>query len=229
MSLRLDHVFILTQSDARAGDRLVQLGMPESAGRSHKGQGTTNRRFEFSNGMLELLWVHNVKEAVNGPAAGLNFLERCNDLNTEAGACPFGIILGPSDSSVRSDSSAGVDSTIEPFSGWEYQPDYFPPPTAFHVGMNSEILSEPLCVYAPFFRAPVIENKSAELQSFQRVTQTELMVACDALSETLVAANKAAGLRLKAADEHLMQITFDDGRLGMRCDLRPGLPLIILW
>jgi len=227
MNLRLDHVFILTEADAPAGDKLVQAGLPEGAGRSHKGQGTTNRRFEFSNGMLELLWVHDAEESLNGLAAGLKFVERATNLNTETSACPFGIILGPCDSPPHTDSA---DPETVPFSGWTYQPDFFPPPTAFHVGTNSDILSEPLCVYAPFFRAPVIEpNNSAEPKPFQRVTQTDFSIASEFLSETLAAVSKAAGLKLTVGNEHLMQITFDHGHCGMQRDLRPALPLIIYW
>ncbi len=52
MNLELDHTFILVKPEAKVADLLLSLGMEESFSREHQGQGTSNRRFEFSNGML---------------------------------------------------------------------------------------------------------------------------------------------------------------------------------
>ena len=218
MKLRLHHVFILTGLDAPPADKLVSLGMQESFGRVHQGQGTANRRFEFSNGMLEFLWVHDMQEATTGPGARLRLAERAGNLKDKA--CPFGVILSPVDSS---------DCDL-PFSGWSYQPDYFEPPMAFHVGGNSEQLAEPLCIYAPFFNVPVNNHEEEPPQTdFAGSVQIKLSVACNALSDQLTAASFAHGLQVSVGDEHLMELTFDDRRRGMHRDFRPELPLIIRW
>ena len=76
VNLELDHLFILTDKPKEAGDILVSMGLKESFSRNHEGQGTSNRRFEFSNGMLEILYVRDNEEANNGPARNLRFSER---------------------------------------------------------------------------------------------------------------------------------------------------------
>jgi len=223
LKLALDHVFILTEVGAPTAEKLLSVGMTEGPGRVHKGQGTANRRFEFINGFLELLWVHDKQEAMAGPGSMLRFAERANQLNDNA--CPFGVILCPEDNAMDL-----------PFSGWSYQPDYFDPPMAFHVGGNSELLEEPLCIYAPFFSASSVklspsdgQNKLQSQVDFARISHIKLSVACRALSDQLQAANFASGLQIIASDEHLMELTFDHARLGMRKDFRPDLPLIINW
>ena len=219
MKLALDHVFILTEVGAPAAEKLLSVGMPESFGRVHKGQGTANRRFEFSNGMLELVWVHDMQEARTGTGARLRLAERASQLNDSA--CPFGIILCPLNEN---------DNEL-PFSGWSYQPDYFAPPMAFHIGDNSELPEEPLCIYAPFFSLSRNndKNRSQSQTDFASISHIKLSVACDALSDQLLAANFADALQIIASDEHLMELTFGHSRLGMRIDLRPDLPLIINW
>jgi len=223
VNICVDHIFVLTEVGAPAADKLKSLGLKESFGRVHKGQGTANRRFEFSNGFLELLWVHNAQEATTGPGAMLRLAERAASLKDNSAcpfACPFGIILGP------------VNSSSElPFSGWSYQPEFFTPPMAFHVGKNSDQLAEPLLIYASFFKSPDNrdQQESSSQESFANLTHIKLSVASEALSEQLTAASLAHGLEILSSDEHLMELTFDHGRQGMRKDLRPDLPLIINW
>ena len=47
-------------------DFLLKLGMKEGASRDHPGRGTTNRRFEFSNSMFEIIWVRDKNESYQG-------------------------------------------------------------------------------------------------------------------------------------------------------------------
>ena len=55
MNLQLDHVFILVELEAEVADCLLEQGFREGPSNTHPGQGTTNRRFYFSNGMLEFI------------------------------------------------------------------------------------------------------------------------------------------------------------------------------
>lgn len=88
MKLSLDHFFILTKPGAHEAERLLELGLTEGPANTHPGQGTANRRFYFANNMLELLYVNNEQEAINGPAKNLHFVERMKN----PAASPFGII-----------------------------------------------------------------------------------------------------------------------------------------
>ena len=76
MNLELDHVFILVEPEAEVADLLLAQGIREGRGNKHPGQGTSNRRFYFSNGMLEFLWIHDAEEALNGSGRDLCLPER---------------------------------------------------------------------------------------------------------------------------------------------------------
>jgi hypothetical protein len=212
MNLELDHFFILTDPGAAVGDLLVSLGIEESFSRDHEGQGTSNRRFPLSNSMLELLWVRDADEASAGAGKKLLFSERANS----ALASPFGLIL------TRKDNS----SETMPFDGWEYQPDYFDPPMAFHIGDNSKIIREPLCIYVPFME-PI--SRTVEKGTFKSISNVRISVPVEEMSGTLSVSSTAEGLELLCGAEHLMEITYDNGQSGLTKDLRPTLPLIINW
>lgn len=212
MDLELDHIFILTDKPKEAGDLLVSMGLEESFSRDHKGQGTSNRRFAFSNGMVEILYVRDSEESNNGPAKNLRFPERIQTKNSS----PFGIVL-----TRTNDSKLAV-----PFSGWKYQPDYFEPPNAFHVGDNSEILEEPLCIYVPFV-GPV--HRIEEIGTFKSISNVQVSVPLRKMSDTLLTLQTADRLDIKLGSEHMVMLTLDNGRSELSKDLRPVLPLIINW
>lgn len=212
MNLELDHIFILVESEAKVADLLLSLGMFESFSRAHQGQGTSNRRFEFSNGMLEFLWVRDSEEAMNGPARNLRFPERAESQS----ASPFGIILRRKDNS-------HMDT---PFAGWKYQPDYFKPPMAFHVGINSNNLLEPLCIYSPFIE-PCL--RPVEKGTFKSVSNVKIYTPAERPSEVLIKVDKAERLSLTYGDQHLMEITLDENISGLSKDFRPDIPLIVHW
>lgn len=210
--LELDHVFILVPQEAEVGDALVSLGLEESFRRDHKGQGTSNRRFVFSNGMLELLWLRDEEEANAGTGRALNLSTRfASDT-----ASPFGVVL----------SRQNAGNQTMPFSGWRYQPDYFPSGMAFLVGDNASNINEPLCIYAPFIEPAEKPIKEGKFASLSRVI---LHVAGEALSEVLKTANKAQRLSIVADKEHYMELFLDQHASGQSKDFRPAIPLIIHW
>jgi hypothetical protein len=63
MTIELDHVFVCTAVGATEADRLLDSGLTEGTLNSHPGEGTANRRFFFCDAMLELLRVHDEREA----------------------------------------------------------------------------------------------------------------------------------------------------------------------
>jgi hypothetical protein len=63
VSVELDHIFILCAVGAPEAAALIRLGFSEGTPNTHPGQGTACRRFFFDNAYLELLWVHEEKEA----------------------------------------------------------------------------------------------------------------------------------------------------------------------
>jgi len=224
MKLELDHFFILVEPEAKVASLLVELGLEESFSRLHKGQGTSNRCFSFSNSKLELLWLRDEDEANNGPAHNLSFPQRAGNSD----ASPFGLIFNRKDT-LEGKSKETRDLAM-PFDGWSYQPDYFPAPMAFHVGNNSENLIEPLCIYIPFME-PV--DREIEEGKFKSIRHVHLHVPSESFSEELLIANQVDGFSFESGEEHLMEVTFTGANNGNACglseDLRPDLPLIIHW
>lgn len=214
MNLELDHFFILVEPEAKVADVLVSLGMQEGSRNKHEGQGTSNRRFYFLNGMLEFLWVHDEEEAINGPGRELLFTERAKNPS----ASPFGLILHRKDNS----------SLDMPFNGWKYQPAYFDPPWAFHIGANSSNLLEPLCIYAPFIE-PTSSSIKTEEGMFKSISKVQVYTPSNPLSDVLEVADSADRLSINYGSQHLMEVTFDDKRRGLFKDLRSDIPLIIHW
>jgi hypothetical protein len=65
VQIELGHLFICTAAGAPEAEKLIRFGLSEGTPDDHPGQGTANRRFAFSNAMIELLWVYEPREAQN--------------------------------------------------------------------------------------------------------------------------------------------------------------------
>lgn len=114
MALHVHHVFICTPVGAPEAEGLLDVGLVEGSPNTHPGQGTANRRFFFDRGFLELLWVHDEREAQSPLVAPTKLWDRWAARGRAAN--PFGICLS---------SAEGVDSNL-PFPTWSYRPDYLP-------------------------------------------------------------------------------------------------------
>jgi hypothetical protein len=162
--------------------------------------------------MLEILYLRDADEFNNGPAKHLGFAERLQ----QEKASPFGVVLRRTD-----------DSQSEmPFKGWSYQPAYFEPPNAFHIGDNSDILEEPLCIYAPFI-SPV--NKKVDIGEYKLLSEVQITVPNSQISHSLQSIQTTDRLKIELGREHVAKLILDDGRKRLSKDLRPTLPLIISW
>jgi hypothetical protein len=214
MNLKLDHVFILVEPEAKVADRLLELGFQEGPRNTHPGQGTANRRFYFANSMLEFLWVRDANEANTGPGKDLRFPERSQNPH----ASPFGAIFVPR-----------YDATHQamPFPGWPYQPDYFPPAKGFHVGANSKNLMEPLCFYFPFHNPGV--PRPQPTRNAQTMSEIVISTPSTDTEGVLALVSQADRLSVRSRQEHLMEITLDDHKSGRTEDFRPAMPLILRW
>ncbi|MDH5324214.1 MAG: VOC family protein [Gammaproteobacteria bacterium] len=229
MKLELDHFFILVKPGAQVADRLINLGMHEGSPNRHPGQGTANRRFFFpGGGALELLYICDEQEALNGPGRDLNLVQRSRDPL----ASPFGIVVR------RCDNQYDNHSQALPFAGWSYQPDYFKPPMAFHVGENSPLLQEPLCIYLPFKdpdKTHALEEKMFSREDLETRdefnTISHITTTCTAVtfSPVLQQLQTAKGISLECGKTHHMEIRFDDFAQKITRDLRPELPLTLCW
>ena len=218
MHLEVDHAFILVEQKAKVAQLLIDFGLYEDFSRDHLGQGTSNRRFTFANGMLELLWLRDKEEAMNGPGQALKFVERSDSRL----ASPFGLVFNQCNDIKKIES--GPTDTLLPFEGWSYQPDYFKAPMSFHVGENSKDITEPLCIYVPFIAPHQREKDSGQ---FRTLSQISIHTPKKGNSNVLDVVDKADRLSIIASDQHLMELTLDNYRQGETKDFRPDIPLVI--
>lgn len=114
MALHIHHVFVCTSVGAPEADNLLDAGLVEGSSNTHPGQGTANRRFFFESGFLELLWVHDEREAKSATTAPTKLWDRWAERGKAAS--PFGLCFS---------SSRGLDSSL-PFPTWAYRPSYLP-------------------------------------------------------------------------------------------------------
>jgi len=213
MAIEPDHLFILTEAGAPQADLLVAAGLVEGSGNSHPGQGTANRRFFFANTTLEFLYVRDVAEAIGGPAKGL----RIHDRLSTPGASPFGL----------------VTRTVEenpglPFDGWKYYPDYLPDDQGFHVGENSDLLEEPLCICMP---DSLSRRKGAPTPGnpLWKLTETVIGLPMTDPSKPLRETLGGPAVSAELGTPHCLRLTFNEGAEGQSRDFRPALPLVIHW
>lgn len=223
VAVEVDHVFVSASVGAPEGDRLIDLGLLEGSATRHPGQGTANRRFFFANAMLELIWVENELEARSDaePARRLHLWERW--ANRDRGACPFGVCLHP---------TAGT-SDVAPFPSWQYRPSYSP--VGMPVANNSSVDTEPLVFYIPMHRrtdtAPADRREPYEhaLPIRELTSMRIFSPGTTTPSSALLAALRTGAFSFHHAARPLLELGFDGERQGRRADLRPALPLVLLW
>ena len=221
--VEIDHVFVSASVGAPEAQRLIDLGLVEGSSNRHPGQGTANRRFFFANAMLELIWVENEAEArsEDEPARRLHLWERWS--GRDAGACPFGVCLRP---------RAG-QSDVAPFPAWEYRPVYAP--AGMPIANNSTVDTEPLVFYIPTHRrmdtAPPDQRQPyVHALPIRELTSLRMFAPGAATpSAAMLAALRGGAFSFEPAARPLLELGFDGERRGQRADLRPELPLVLLW
>jgi hypothetical protein len=228
MAFELDHIFILTDVGAAVADglrpagghRLASSGFVEGSGRLHPGQGTANRCFFFRNAMLELLWVHSLEETQSEPIRRTRLGERWT--NRQSGACPFGICLR----------STGDAEGIA-FASWAYQPPYLPKTVSIAVGMNSDVLTEPMVFQIPFGQRPdqlPVEKAQPLVHpiGLQEITRVTLITPDPSPpSPELQMLIDARHIQLQVGAAYCLELGFDGETQGKRIDFRPELPLVV--
>ena len=191
---------------------LTDIGLVEGAANDHPGQGTSNRRFFFSNSMLELLYIRDAREATVGPGSRLRLAERIADCF----ASPFGLVFRATD-----------ESTSAHFPGWQYFPEYLSAGQYFHVGENSGNFDEPLCILLP--QTSSQPTRQPGNGRFDRVTEVRASFPSRRISPVLENAGQCRMLSLIPRESHHMEIVFNGHREHQSEDFRPFLPLTISW
>jgi Glyoxalase-like domain len=213
MRFELDHLFVCTDPDAPEAENLVQFGLREGPPNQHAGQGTANRRFAFTNAMIELFWVNRTNE-VQGPTTRRTLLwERWS--GRKGNASPFGICLRPVDSR----------DTEPPFPAWEYRPAYLPDPLVMHIGEAG--IEEPMWIYLSFMQRAQREQWFIEhpigIREITGLTLTTPVPLRSNVSQKIV---ESGILRTQTGATSLLEIEFDGNRRKEYIDFRPHLPFV---
>lgn len=222
MAIELDHVFICCDPGGAEGDALLDAGLAEGRAHRHEGQGTANRRFFFSNAMLELLWIHNKREAHGDPAWRTRLWERWE--GRRDGACPFGICWRPGD---------GGDCD-PPFRTWDYVPPYLPAGERIRVAEDGG-LGEPMWFFIGSGRSPKALpagerepfGHSAGMKTLSGVTM--VCPGTDRWSEAGRLIRDSGLVRVVEGKQYSLELLFDGGKRGEQVDFRFDLPLILKW
>jgi len=213
MAIELDHFFIITDKKTSLSKQISSIGLIEGTRNNHPGQGTANRRFFLPDSTLELIYVRGVNEALHSRGKRLRFVERMSNPVSS----PFGLIA-----------KATIDSKGAPFPGWHYYPEYFGDDQYFHVGENSDLLEEPLCVCMP----PNLSRPRISLKSENPLwVLTELRISVPVTQPTppLEAFSKCEGVSLRLNESHLMEIVFNQNKEGRTKDMTLEYPVVIHW
>lgn len=116
-----------------------------------------------------------------------------------------------------------------PFPTWAYAPAYVPAGTTIPVGRNSENLGEPLIFLLPWKTEPGWKA-AAHPNGARRVTRAELVLVDSAEpSEVLRSLRDLGVVEIAGGPSFLMEVELDGGGSGRRLDLRPEVPLVLVW
>ena len=225
MAIELDHVFLCTSAEAPEAACLTAFGLTEGTPNAHPGQGTACRRFFFRNAYLELLWVRSPAEAQSETTRPMRLWERWK--GKDEGTCPFGVGFRP----------VTEDNEKPPFAIWEYRPAYLPEPLSIQVGVNSEVLTEPLLFFLPFaLRRRPDTQAGARLQplehacGFREISRVELVILdTESQSPELRSLVEGGLVRVSKGVKPLMTLGLDGEAQGKSADFRPALPLMFHW
>jgi hypothetical protein len=122
---------------------------------------------------------------------------------------------------------------MAPFSSWDYRPAYSP--VGMQVANNSMVDTEPLVFYIPMHRrmdsAPADRREPYEHPLPIHELTSVRIFAPGATEPTaaMLAALRSGAFSFQPAARPLLELGFDGERRGQRADLRPALPLVLLW
>jgi hypothetical protein len=225
--LVLDHLFVLVPPGANAArEALSNIGViVDTTVSKHRGAGTASVAVRFESAYLELLWVDSSVTVVPELVARVNRY-RAGTWGTDSPASPFGLGLRrarsapdslpfPSRRYAAEWMTAGtwIDVIIPPA-------DSLPPPRVFVVprDMGFDAWRR--------YEAPKLFEHPAGLRD---LTAIRLVVPSGAWGELPTGFPVVSGLTVAPGEEHLAELTLDGGKQGRRVDLRPALPLLLIY
>lgn len=217
MALFLDHVFITCSVGAPEAEVLIDCGFVEGSPNVHPGQGTANRRFFFTDFMLELLWVADPSQAAADAVRCTRLWELWSRRNE--GASRFGIVYG----------GEPVPGAQLPFTTQSYRPAYLPPPMSIEV-VQGLTLAEPALFWIPSLRIerPARNEPTGHRAPVRNVRSVAIglpFVRC--LSDAARRVRDVELLDVFEAPEPVVEVRFEAEHDAV-IDCRPDLPLVFV-
>src|SRR5262249_51645582 len=174
----------------------------------------------FHSFYLELVWVHDLKEAQHALVRPTRLWERWSMRQT--GACPFGVVL-----------RGGCDASTArvPFPMWDYAPPYLPNGLVIGVALDTP-LTEPEFFYLGFQRQRARLGQEPVVHGIPTKDLTDVTIGMPALEPSSEAARIVERHGLLSFDlsrEYILRLTFDEASAKSTADLRPELPLVLDW
>jgi hypothetical protein len=225
--LTLDHVFVLVPPGASAARAaLSNAGVTvDTAVSQHRGAGTASVSVRFENAYLELLWVDSSVTVVPELIARVDRY-RAGTWGTGSVASPFGLGLRRAP---KAPDSLPVPSR-------RYSAEWMTPGTWIDVIIPPvDSLPSPRVFVVPRdmgfdawrrYEAPELFRHPAGIRS---LTSIRLVVPSGAWAELPPGFPVVPGLTVAPGEEHIAELTLDGGREGRRVDLRPALPLVLIF
>ncbi|MGL1920512.1 MAG: VOC family protein [Hyphomicrobiales bacterium] len=214
--MKIDHVFICVESPIKNAKILADFGITEGEPNIHTGQGTANHRFFFDNAYFQLLHVTSEELLQSKPTKPSSLLERFHRVDNSIS--PFGICLYPGHKKLN----------ITDYETIEYQPKFIHPPLKMHIFETP--LIEPMYYFLDYISDSSKETHTTYRHEigFQNITGVKIRMPASG-SSIKQALTETKTVEFIEANEHLLELEFDDGLQGKNHDFRPELPLIFRW
>jgi hypothetical protein len=217
--IQLDHIFVACDAEAPELAALAAIGLDGPPRRSrHAGQGTANACVVFENAFLELIWVHDEREARSPLTAPTRLWDRW--AARRGGACPVGIGLRPA-----------TPGAVPPYATWPYRPTYLPAEMSIDFAAGTP-LDEPELFFMSFTGARPDFRELAKRHTISPGPISSVaidMPGTAPLSPACAALQSAGVVAFGRADRHVLRIGCGARAAGRSADLRPTLPIVLDW
>ena len=217
--LEPDHAYIWVSRDAPEAAVLRELGITQWPDTADVGEGTAWTGFQFENFYLELTWVTDQQRFEE---TWLSYhplhQERANWRTT--GASPFALAFHRVD--------PGVHLLPAPFQVEEWWDEL----GGYVSDAGSEmpflmVMGPRYAMPDPIWMTPELRGLADHPAGMRRLTSWTLGIPRPLDHEALELLVEHGALRVRPSSEHVLELTFDEGRQGKTFDARPTLPLVI--
>ena len=219
VDLELDHLIVFTDPGAPVVDHLERAGFRAGTPNDHPGQGTANRRVFFDNAYMEFVFVTD-PDALASPQPQV--VPTGLGPRFEVG-CALGVAL------------RAITGHSPGFPSWQYRPPYLPAGASILMATSSNEIREPLIAVVPFGQRPdrypsdraqplghpagPRSIRSLHLAGPWPVPTSPALTVLAAVPEVTVTDRS----------HYQVQVLLGPGREDHIVDLRPAVPMLLLW